>query len=41
MPFGLSVHALWDNMILGSDRFTDVRNKAIELLLRGIGWRGC
>jgi len=33
VPLGavLSLHALWDNMILGSDRFTDVRNKAIEL----------
>ena len=27
----MSLHALWDNMVIGSDRFRDVRNKAIEL----------
>ena len=27
----LSLHALWDNLIIGSDRFRDVRNTAIAL----------
>ena len=27
----MSLHALWDNMVIGSNRFRDVRNEAIEL----------
>lgn len=27
----INLHWLWDDLVIGSDRFTDVRNKAIEL----------
>jgi S1/P1 Nuclease len=30
----INLHAYWDNLIIGSDDFRDVRNKAIELRLR-------
>ena len=30
----INLHWLWDDLVIGSDRFTDVRNKAIELRQR-------